>query len=65
MALSSSHVLSQRFETGRSGLPDPWGEGGRGVDRACGPAGNTGLFMAVYSNPDGNAQLQDHQAWGF
>ena len=30
MALSSSHVLSQWFETGRHGLPDPWGGGGWG-----------------------------------
>lgn len=63
-SLSSSHILSQGFETGRSGLPDPWA-GGRGVGRMCGPAGNTGLFMAAYLNPCGNAQLQDRQAWGF
>lgn len=30
MALSSSHVLSQGFETGRSGLPDPWAGGAGG-----------------------------------
>lgn len=33
--------------------------------RACGPVGNTGLQMNIYSNPWGSAQPQDHQAWAF